>query len=259
MFVGKIDYQYDPSPKLKFREWCKICSHPLLDNNVLVTRFENNQWITDTKYTSYSSMSEQVAAAYSSVSMKLNNNIQFSGGLRYEYTHTSISTPTQKDLINRKYGYLFPSLFLKRELSQEKDIQFSYSRRITRPTYNDIAPFVFFWGPNTFSAGNTSLWPSISDAIQLSYRYKQWITSVQFSHSQRGKSVFFNRKEKVEQATPFIAHKICAISTRYPFLLRTHFSVANWWEIQINLSARYQVTETSHLPENFTLTIYGQC
>ena len=103
--------------------------------------------------------------------------------LRYEYTHTSIGTPAQKDLVNRKYGNLFPNFSLKKDLDSKKDLEFSYSRRISRPTYNDIAPFVFFWGPTTFSAGNTTLLPAISDAVKVGYHVKRWIISLQFSHS----------------------------------------------------------------------------
>ena len=108
----------------------------------------------------------------------LETSVQIDGGLRYEYTHTSISSPGEKNLIERKYGYLFPKLSVKKNLAPEKDLEFSYTRRITRPTYNDIAPYVFFWGPNTFSAGNTSLYPALSDALSVGYHVKQWNVSL---------------------------------------------------------------------------------
>ncbi len=255
MLIGKADYQYYPSQNTTIESGAKFVTSTL-DNDVVVTNLVSNEWVTDNKYTSYSSMNEQVAAAYSSISLKLKNNYHLSGGLRYEYTQTVISTPTERYLINRKYGYFFPSVFFKKDLSKEREIQFSYSRRITRPTYNDIAPFVFFFGPNTFSAGNTSLWPSISDAVQLSYRYQHWITSLQFSHSQREISFFQPEIERGTSNTIYRSQNMRYLNT---LSLSTSYSfhIANWWEVQTNLSGRYQIIESSNLPVNIALTVYG--
>jgi len=180
--IARADSQHSLSSSLTIETGFKGVAS-ILDNNVLVQRLVNNFWMVDPAFTSYSTLNEQIGAGYVSTKWQAGKQWQVNSGLRYEYTHTSISSPTQESLINRKYGYFFPSVSVKKELDYEKDFQFSYSRRITRPTYNDIAPYVFFWGPNTFSAGNTSLWPTISDAIKAGYHRKQWIISLQFSHS----------------------------------------------------------------------------
>jgi outer membrane receptor protein involved in Fe transport len=182
VLIGKADYQYKVSSSFAWEAGIKAVRSNL-DNNVLVQRLKDDIWTTDTGFTSYSNLREEASAVYISTKWQAGKQWQINGGLRYEYTHTSIGTPTQKKLVDRKYGYLFPSVFLKKDIDMGKDFQFSYSRRITRPTYNDIAPFVFLWGPNTFSAGNTSLYPSISDAVKAGYHAKQWIVSLQFSHS----------------------------------------------------------------------------
>lgn len=255
MVVGRIDHQFIPSKQFSIESGLKLVASDL-NNDVEVSRLQNQDWKTDPRYSSYSSLQEEVAAAYSSITWKLKNDFQFIGGLRYEFTHTAISTPAQKNLVNRRYGYFFPSAFLKKELTQNQDIQFSYSRRITRPTYNDIAPFVFFWGPNTFSAGNTALWPSVSDALQVSYHHKQWITSLQGSHSQREISFFQPEKATESDGIVYRSQNMRYLNT---LSLTSSYTlvVAEWWMVQANVSARYQVAETSHLPVNKKLTIYG--
>ncbi|MBK8280493.1 MAG: outer membrane beta-barrel protein [Saprospiraceae bacterium] len=40
-------------------------------------------------------------------------------------------------------------------------MNWSYSKRITRPTFNDLAPFVILLDPTTFWQGNAALQPAI--------------------------------------------------------------------------------------------------
>ena len=118
------------------------------------------------------------------------------------------------------------------------------------------APFVFFWGPNTFSAGNTSLYPSISDAIKAGYHLKQWIVSLQFSHTKN--EIAFLQPEKDSQSDNVIYRSqnlkylnTVALTSAYSF------KIAYWWKVQSNITAQYQVAQTSHQQVNTKLSLYG--
>jgi Outer membrane protein beta-barrel family/CarboxypepD_reg-like domain len=251
--VGRVDYTYHWSPSFTLETGAKaVSSH--LDNNVLVQRWVNDTWVTDPVFTSYSTLNEQVGAAYVSTQWQPAKKWQINSGLRYEYTHTTISTPTEKNLVNRKYGYLFPTFNVRRDIDTEKDFQFSYTRRITRPTYNDIAPFVFFWGPASFSSGNTSLWPAVSDAIRAGYHVRQWIFSVQFSHSQREINSW--QPEVDSQSNLIYRSQNLKYLNTLGVTNSYSFRIAPWWEVQSNLTAHYQAARTSHLQDNTTLNLY---
>lgn len=253
--IAKADYQYNVSPSFIFEAGVKVVTSTL-DNDVLVLRGVNNEWTTDPALTSYSTLDEQVGAGYISTKWQAGNQWQINTGLRYEYTHSSLSTPSQKDLIKRRYGYLFPSFSVKKNLNTETDLQFSYSRRLTRPTYNDIAPFVFFWGPNTFSAGNTALYPSIADAVTAGYHLKQWIISLQFTHARR--EIIFLQPEVDNQSNTFTYRSQNLNYLNTLGLTNSYsMSVAPWWEIQSNVTAQYQAAKTSHLPNNVMLYRFG--
>lgn len=255
ILIAGADYQYETSHSLTVEAGLKGVTTQL-DNNVLVHRLIDDVWTVDPFFTSYSSLSEQTGAAYVSTKWKMGPQWQMNSGLRYEYTHTTIGTPTMKNLVNRKYGYFFPAVSLKKELASERDIQFSYSRRITRPTYNDIAPYVFFWGPSTFSSGNTSLWPAISDALRIGYHVKQWIISLQYSHSR--KEIVSYQPENDSQSENLIYR---AQNLKYANTIGVtnsySFAVATWWEVQSTLTATYQTAQTSHLPDNAGFHLYG--
>ena len=253
--IATTDYQRFFSPSFTLEAGIKAVTSNL-DNNVSVQRLVNNVWTMDSVFFSHSALDEQVGAAYISTKWQAGRQWHVNTGLRYEYTHTSIGTPTQKDLVNRKYGYLFPGFSLKKDFDSKKDFQFSYSRRITRPTYNDIAPFVFFWGPNTFSAGNTSLYPAISDAIKAGYHAKQWIISLQFSHSKN--EIAFLQPEKDSQSNNLIyrSQNLKYLNT-FGLTNSWSFNITSWWKVQSNLTAQYQIAQTLHLQNNATFHLYG--
>jgi hypothetical protein len=126
--IANADYKHVYSPLFSIEAGIKGVTSSLT-NNVLTQKLENNVWVTDPVFTSYSNLSEQVGAAYVSTKWNPGKEWQINTGLRYEYTHTSIGTPAQKDLVNRKYRNLFPNLSLKKDLNSKKDLQFSYARR----------------------------------------------------------------------------------------------------------------------------------
>jgi hypothetical protein len=154
-----------------------------LGNVVSAKRRDLEDWNNDPLFSSSSDLRESIWAGYASASWTLRPSLKFKGGLRYEYTSTNINTASEDVAINRRYGYLFPNLSVQKDLGSERDVQFSYARRINRPGYNDIAPYVFFWGPRTFSAGNTGLYPSIADVLAAAFHRKHWTFTINLSRS----------------------------------------------------------------------------
>jgi hypothetical protein len=253
--IGKADYQNIISPSLTWEAGIKGVT-ATLDNQVAVQRTIDNVWVEDPAFTSFSNLHEKVAAGYVASQWQIGKQLHINSGLRYEYTHTTISTPGQGDLVNRKYGYFFPSFLLKRNLGTEKDFHFSYARRITRPTYNDIAPYVFFWGPNTFSAGNTSLYPAIADAFTAGYHVKQWITSLQITHSRYEIVTLQAEQDPATNNFTYRSQNLKYLNT-VALTNSCSFDLFPWWQVQTNVTAQYQVAETSHLSYNATLSIFG--
>jgi hypothetical protein len=253
--IGRADYRYHFSDAFILETGMKGVMSTL-DNNVIVRRFINEVWTTDPFFTSHSILHEQVGAAYISTRAVPWKKWQVNSGLRYEYTHTAIGSPTEKNIINRKYGYFFPSLLVKKDLDTEKDVQFSYSRRITRPTYNDIAPYVFFWGPNTFSSGNTSLWPAISDAVKVGYHVKQWVASAQFTHSRKEINTYQPEVDAQSNVLTYRAQNLKYLNT---LSVTNSYAAAitPWLEVQGNLTALYQLAQTTSVQNKARFNVYG--
>jgi hypothetical protein len=252
--VGRADYQHQTSPSLKWESGLKIVASTL-NNNVLVQRGENNVWRTDTVFTSYSALSDRMYAGYISGRWH-RRQWEINGGLRYEYSRTEIADRTRENSLTRRLGYLFPVFSIRKTLDIEKDFQFSYSRRITRPTYNDIAPYVFFWGPNTFSAGNTALYPAIADAVTVGYHVRDWNVSLQYS---RVRNEITSLQPEVDGEANNLMYRSRNLEYLKTLGVTNSYAVipAPWWELEGSVTAQYQAARTLHLSSNVNIRLYS--
>ena len=151
--VGKMDYSNILSPKLKMEAGIKgVLSG--FENNVRVESLKNADWVSDGEYTANYKLNEKILAAYTTFEVKIDAKTSAKVGLRYEYTNSILNAEARPNIVDRQYGQFFPSLFLTHQINPKQSIAFSYSRRITRPKFNELAPFVLFVDPNTFFSSN---------------------------------------------------------------------------------------------------------
>jgi outer membrane receptor protein involved in Fe transport len=102
-------------------------------------------------------------------------------GFRYEYTNSNLGTNTAKNIVDRHYGNLFPSFFLTQRLNEKSSVNFSFTRRITRPIFNNLAPFTYYIDPNTLLTGNPALQPSISNTVKAGYSFKRYLSTLSYT------------------------------------------------------------------------------
>src|SRR5690606_9611930 len=81
----------------------------------------------------------------------------------------------QDTVLNRKYFNFFPSLFLRRMLglTDQHLLSFSYSRRITRPSYVELNPDRYFSDNYSVQTGNPLLNPQFTNAFEIGYQWKK--------------------------------------------------------------------------------------
>ncbi len=65
---------------------------------------------------------------------------------------------------------LFPSLFLTRVINETQDLQFAVSRKINRPSFMQLIPFVDYSDSLNVSRGNPALKPEFTNLVELSYQ-----------------------------------------------------------------------------------------
>jgi outer membrane receptor protein involved in Fe transport len=90
-------------------------------------------------------------------------------GCRYEFTQTDLSFSTLQGISIKPYSTLIPSAAISKSLKKNQSIKLNYSRRISRPSYRDLNPFINATDPKNLSTGNPALDPEYSHNGELSY------------------------------------------------------------------------------------------
>ncbi len=209
------------------------------DNDVTAAMIKNGIQVKDPSLTAKYRLEESIFAAFSSFDVKLDDKTSMKLGLRYEYTNSNLGTKEQANIVDRHYGRLFPSFYLARTFNENHSANISYGRRITRPTFNDLAPFVFFVDPNTFLSGNAALQPSFSNSLKLDYRYKSTLISLLYSVEDSTISLF---QPKVIAGTKKVLYAAQNMKNRKSAALvfALPINLTKWWNMQNNLIATWQ-------------------
>ncbi|ANI88558.1 hypothetical protein A9P82_04165 [Arachidicoccus ginsenosidimutans] len=109
----------------------------------------------------------------------LNTDVQ--AGLRGENTnYTGELHDTSYAKNGKNYFGLFPSVFLRRTLNKAGDesLTFIYTRRLSRPSFDDLNPHVVYVDNYTTGRGNPYLQPEYDNSYELDYTLKNKYTFV---------------------------------------------------------------------------------
>lgn len=145
-------------------------SYVKTDNSLQFEVYDNTSWINDTLRTNDFIYKELINAAYAMYHFKL-GKFGFQAGLRAEHTLSDGTSPTLQKQVVDNYIELFPSVFIGRPLGKNHNLSASYSRRIDRPGYEDLNPFIFYLDQFTFEKGNPFLKPQFTNAFNLQYSF----------------------------------------------------------------------------------------
>ncbi|MCF7561202.1 TonB-dependent receptor [Sabulilitoribacter multivorans] len=252
-WVGKLDYSNKINDKIKIETGIKGTKSNF-ENDVNVDDFVNNDWVTDPSLTNKSDLDEKIYAAYGALDYSINEKTSMKVGMRYEHTNSKLDTDTQGTVVDRDYGIWFPSVFLNRQINDTLSLNLSYSKRITRPTFNDLAPFVIFFDPNTFLSGNASLQPAISNAFKFDVNYKSYFLSFQYTIED---SSIANFQERIDEGTGRLIFEAANLDYTKTFgiTLGVPIKLTNWWRTQNNLTFIKQKVRAFYNDEPIELSL----
>ncbi len=110
---------------------------------------------------------ENVLAAYASLKGSFSEKLSYQAGLRGEYSDIVGNSVTLNQVNKQNYFDLFPSVFVQQKVSDKYQIVYNANRRITRPNYRLLNPFVYYIDPLTSEQGNPNLKPQYSNNFEM--------------------------------------------------------------------------------------------
>ena len=232
IYVGKIDFTHQMNSRVALSFGGKT-SDSRFENDVAVETQSNGKWIEAPEFTNVSVLNEKRYAVYGDADFKLSDETNAKFGLRYEYTDSKVDINIEGRVVDRQFGALFPNAFITHQLNDDQSVGLAYSRRITRPTFNDMAPFVIFMDPNTFVTGNASLQPAFSQSLKFDYRFKSLILSLQYSVEDSTIARFQERSinetnQSILEAINMDQLKSLSATLGFPI------QFTRWWESRFN-------------------------
>jgi hypothetical protein len=173
IYSAKFDYSLPLKGKAKFEAGLKT-SYVSTDNSANYYNYLNNIPSVDYEKTNRFQYKENINAGY------LNFNKEFprlsvQTGLRLENTHgqgDQLGNAVKQDSSFKKnYTSLFPTAYFsyKLDTAGKRLLNFSYGRRISRPYYQDLNPFIFMLDKFSYFMGNPLLKPEFSNNFELSF------------------------------------------------------------------------------------------
>ncbi|RDC63831.1 hypothetical protein AHMF7616_02440 [Adhaeribacter pallidiroseus] len=184
IYSAKVDYTKPFSKNTKLEVGAKA-SHVVSDNELAFFKVADNQQIVDEKRSNHFLYRENIYAAYTNFSTSLGEKWKIQGGLRAEKTIAEGKSVTKDSVNTRNYLNLFPSLFVMQQVNKNYKITYNYSRRINRPYYGNLNPFIFYIDPYTSAQGNPYLRPQYTHSFQMTQSLKDtYILTIGYSTTQ---------------------------------------------------------------------------
>jgi outer membrane receptor protein involved in Fe transport len=138
--------------------------------------------------------------------------------------------------VKRDYLNFFPSGGVTYTPNEKHSFQFNYSRRLDRPSYQDLNPFEYRLDELTYQKGNPFINPQYSNNLQLGHTFMQMVsTSLSFSHT----ADLIERIVDVSDVNPnaaFITWKNLAEQNNYSLNVGSPMPIAKWWNGYVNLN-----------------------
>jgi hypothetical protein len=150
---------------------------------------------------------ENVLAAYTSLKGDFSKKLSYQAGLRMENSDVTGTSKTLNQVNRQKYTNLFPSVFLQHKISDTYQVVYNVNRRITRPNYRLLNPFVYYIDPLTTEKGNPSLRPQYSTNLEMDHVIKGvYQFTLGYSVTEDAFMQVFEQDEEARSSTTFTAN-----------------------------------------------------
>lgn len=177
----KADYVHPMGKKGKLEAGFKT-SFVKSDNDALFHDVSNGNPKYDSTKSNHFIYHENINAAYANWSREY-GKINITLGLRAEQTNIEGHQVIRDQRFDSSYLAFFPSAFFNYKVKEDQTLGFSVSRRIDRPSYNQLNPFLFLLDISTYSTGNPYLRPQFTWSYEASYTVKGIHATLGYSHT----------------------------------------------------------------------------
>ncbi len=235
IYSAKTDYSQTFKNGLKFDAGLKS-SLVKTNNEANYFNRETGDWIADYEKTNHFIYEENINAAYVNFQKKM-GKFNTQAGLRYEHTMykgNQLGNPQKDDSsFTRNYGNLFPTAYITYEMDSSNTFSLNTGRRINRPAYQQLNPFLFFINQYTYQEGNPYLLPEYTWNIELGHTYKNWLTTtLGYAHTTQVFSQIF----RTEGEVTILTNGNLSSRRNLSLSINAQLKPAKWWSASVQFT-----------------------
>ncbi|WP_194775243.1 TonB-dependent receptor [Pararhodonellum marinum] len=181
---------------------------------------------------------ENVLAAYTSYKSKFSEKVSFQAGLRAEYSDILGNSVTLGEKNAQKYLDWFPTVSVQQKVSKDYQIIYNANRRITRPNYRLLNPFIFYIDPLTTEQGNPNLRPQYAHNLEMNHVIKgSYQFTLGYSQTNDVFQQIFTQNEEDRTTTTFTTN--LDKSENLNFRAMVPVEIQSWWNVSNMLQVNY--------------------
>ena len=239
IYSGKVDYTHPLKNGARFEAGLKT-SIVKTDNNAVYDTTFQGAIMRHKGLSNHFIYQENINAAYLNLSASLSKKISAQFGLRLENTTSDgQSTGFELDKITnryvpfdstfeRDYTQLFPTAYFQYKANEKNNFGLNYGRRIRRPNYESLNPFIEYLDPYTFQQGNPNLKPQFSHNIEASHTYKNFLTTT-LNYTKTTDIIQQVIEQNEEESQTFVRQANIANQRQYGIAVNVGMPVTKWW------------------------------
>ena len=227
IYSAKADYTQPFKNNLRLEAGFKT-SYVTNDNKVTYDRDDGNGWVPDAR-SNHFIYNENINAVYVSINKKW-KKWSTQAGLRVENTNAKGEQVINDSSFTRNYTSLFPTAYVNYEADKNNTFTLSYGRRIERPNYQDLNPFLWFLDSLSYRQGNPYLMPQYSNNFELRHTLKGGLsTSVNYTITDDVISQIL--KQNTEKRITYLTTDNVAKFRNVGLSINAPFNLWKWWNV----------------------------
>ncbi|MBV8251676.1 MAG: TonB-dependent receptor [Chitinophaga sp.] len=208
-----------------------------INNIMLYDSLQNGKYVRAQSQSDEFDYSENIYAAYAAYKKTIKST-SFNVGGRFEYTNSKGVSHSMDSTVENNYLNFFPNVSVEQKLNDKNKISLAYTRRIDRPDYGQLNPFIYYLDRYTYRRGNPYLRPQYTNSTEFSYVLKdKYIFTLNYSRTKQIMEEFLDQ----DDATKITISKDLNFdhSDRVNLSVTAPFDPTKWWHMDNNLNAGY--------------------
>lgn len=258
-FTSQIDFSNPITDKIKIETGARIAIRNFYSfNDNFFKNSEPGEYIPIIALNNEYKFSDRVIAAYGTFAQKI-KKLNYQLGLRIESSKYDGSLVSKNQSFANKFPFaLFPSAFVTYSLTDKQDLQLNYSRKVNRPNFFQLIPFIDYSDSLNLSKGNPDLIPEFTHLLELSYQNQiatghNLLTTVYFKNTDNLITRYQYQLANPNPATKpdtVVLSTFANASRTYTFGLEitSKNKITKWWDVTSNINFFNTTLNAGNLP-----------